>query len=97
MARPVLALVSRAEARRRLAISDSSFARHWNDVFTDPRPAHLRHVGVARTVFEDELTVAVVAGGGRRGRIAVLNYRGRIRRIEAGADVRTEPAGKEPS
>lgn len=89
MARTALSLVNRSEVCRRLGISDSSFARHWNDVFTDPRPAEDRRVGVARQVFDDELDVAVNAGGGRRGRIAVLNFRGRLGRAEAGADVRT--------
>lgn len=53
-----------------LAISHDTFARHWQSVFTDPRPLADRRRGVPRLVLEDELSVAV-----EEGRNAVLTYR----------------------
>lgn len=73
-------LKSRRVACEALGISPRSFDRHWASIFTDPRDPKYRQAGVIRQVFEDELSIAVSAGGGHRGRLAVLSYRGRMRR-----------------
>jgi len=75
-------LLGRREACDALSIGTATFSRHWKDVFTDPRPPEDRRRCVARRVYEDELAVAVDAGGGvsSRAKAAVLNYRGSIKR-----------------
>jgi hypothetical protein len=74
-------LVRSKAACEALCISKRSFARHWTKVFTDPRdPNHARNAH--RLVYEDELAVAVEAGGGvsQRAKTAVLNYRAEEKR-----------------
>lgn len=73
-------LISRAAACDALGVAPRSFSRHWAAVFTDPRPPDDRRPRVRRQVYEDEVAVAVEAGGGRRGRLAVLDYRARVGR-----------------
>jgi hypothetical protein len=73
-------LVRRSAACVALGISARTFDRHWAAVFTDPRTPEDRRPRVGRKVYEDELAVAVDAGGDHAGRIAVLNYRGTIGR-----------------
>lgn len=75
-------LLSRREAFEALGISDTSFDHHWKDVFTDPRAPEDRRPRVARRVYEDELAVAVEAGGGvsSRAKVAVINYRSLVGR-----------------
>lgn len=73
-------LKSRRVACEALGISRDVFWRLWHPVFTDPRDLQYRTAGVSRQVYEDELSVAVSAGGGHRGRLAVLSYRGKLGR-----------------
>ena len=80
---PKTRLVRRREACYRLGISPRSFDRHWASVFTDPRDPEFQSAGNLRMVFSDELDAAVNAGGGRKGRIAVLNIRGKLNRKES--------------
>lgn len=81
---PTLAtrLVSRAEACEALGICLRSFSTHWHAVFTDPRAVEQRGRRWRRRVYEDELAVAVAAGGGTspRAKVAVIDYRGTLRR-----------------
>jgi hypothetical protein len=80
---PPTSLVHRSEACWRLGIHRDTFWRVWHSVFTDPRDAEDRRPGVERKVYDDELKIAVESGGGKRARIAVLNYRGKIGRKES--------------
>lgn len=75
-------LLSKAAACDRLGICVRSFARHWQDVFTDRRPPAARGPGSDRLVYEDELAEAVEHGGGvnPRAKAAVLAYRGLLKR-----------------
>ncbi len=77
--RPIVACIPKAEACRLLGISDRSFERHWQSIFTDKRPADMQALGKGsrRMVFEDELREACANGGGvlHGAKVAVLNYR----------------------
>lgn len=75
-------LISRIAACEALGVGVTTFSQHWTRTFTDPRAPEDRRPRVARRVFEDELAVAVEAGGGVSGRAkaAVINYRGSIKR-----------------
>lgn len=70
-------LIRRSEATEKLGISARSFWKHWNVVFTDPRPPEDRRHKIQRCVFEDELSTAMEFGGrlGDRAKAAVLEYR----------------------
>jgi hypothetical protein len=80
-AAPLPRLVKKAEACECLAIDPVTFWRRWDAVFTDRRPADRRGMkgrgrpADERLVFADELAAAVEAGGGDRGRAAVLAVR----------------------
>lgn len=75
-------LLSRAAACEALGVCARTFSQHWARVFTDPRDPADQRRGVARRVFEDELAVAVEAGGGVSGRAkaAVIAYRSDVGR-----------------
>lgn len=75
-----LKLVKTAAACEALGVSRTTFWRHWDAVFTDPRPAAERVHGTARKVYDDELAVAVERGGGAAARLAVLHLRGLLKR-----------------
>lgn len=64
-----------------LGISEDTFSRHWQGVFTETRDPAEKRKGVHRHVFEDEVAEAVNAGGGARGRAAVLTFRRTMRRL----------------
>lgn len=74
-------LAHRREACAVLSIGRECFWQNWHSVFTDPRSPEDQKKGVERKVFEDELAVAVEAGGHPSGKAAVINYRGRIGRL----------------
>lgn len=80
MPRLLTKLVHRRHACDALAVSPRSFWRHWHPVFTETRSKDDQRAGCERKVFEDELAVAVEAGGGSRARVAVLTYRGKLGR-----------------
>ncbi len=76
--RPIIACIPKREACKLLGnISDDSFEKHWQSVFTDKRPENQRGKGSRRMVFEDELREACANGGGvlHGAKVAVLNYR----------------------
>lgn len=71
------------EACMALAISVPTFWRRWHSVFTDPRGPDDRRPGCERKVYEDEVATAVSAGGGSRGRVAVIEFRGLMGRTRS--------------
>lgn len=71
----------RREACAVLKIGRECFWQNWHTVFTDPRSPEDRKHGVERKVYEDELAVAVDAGGHPSGKAAVINYRGQMGRL----------------
>ncbi|WP_439627572.1 hypothetical protein [Gemmata sp.] len=75
-------LIRQRDACRAMGICRVTFWRHWGPVFTDPRDPTDRGTTCHRNVFEDELAVAVEAGGGVSGRAkaAVINYRASVGR-----------------
>lgn len=79
---PIPRLLTKAAACEYLGIGPVSFWRHWQEVFTDRRPAGVRGPGTDRLVYEDELAEAVAHGGGvnPRAKAAVLRYRGLLKR-----------------
>lgn len=81
--RSATSLVHRRDACAALAIGRDVFWRTWASVFTDPRDPEDRRPGVERKVYRDELEIAITNGGGRRARVAVINFRGRIGRKES--------------
>jgi hypothetical protein len=73
----IVGLIAKRDACELLNISEDSFERHWQGVFTDMRPADKRGRGSDRTVFADELAAACAAGGGvlQRAKAAVYQAR----------------------
>jgi hypothetical protein len=82
-------LVSRTEACHHLGIVPRTFSRHWKSVFTDPRSPERRVQRVERSVYDDELREAVLAGGGvePKAKGAVLMLRKALGRT----DTREQP------
>lgn len=64
-----------------IQLRDTTYTRHWQSVFTDTRDTEERKKGVHRRVYEDELAEALNAGGGNRGRTAVLAFRQTVGRL----------------
>ncbi|HEV3440083.1 MAG TPA: hypothetical protein VG122_22135 [Gemmata sp.] len=75
-------LLHRREADVALGISQVTFWRKWNAVFTDPRSKVDRKPSIERKVYEDELATAVAAGGNTRGMAAVLAFRALMGRAD---------------
>jgi hypothetical protein len=71
-------LVHIRDACAELACCRDTFWRKWHAVFTDPRPKENRRKGCERTVYADELDVAIEEAN--KGPVAVLAYRKLIKR-----------------
>ena len=77
MSRVTTQLLKVKEVCRILGISEDTFSRHWQSVFTENRDVEERKKGAHRRVYEDETAEALNAGGGTSSAAkgAVLTYR----------------------